>query len=497
MSLIRISNLTFAYEGSCDTVFDRASVQIDTDWRLGLIGRNGRGKTTLLRLLAGELPHEGQISASTAFTYFPFPIKEPQRALHAVLKELSPEAQEWEVLRELSLLEVEEAALERPFAALSGGEQVKALLAALFLRPGEYLLIDEPTNHLDLAARERISAYLRRKSGFLLVSHDRQFLDGCVDHILAIRQTGFEVQRGNFSSWQTNKQRQDAWELAENEKLKKEIRRLDAAAKRTADWSDRTEKGKKGERNSGLRPDRGFVGHKAAKMMQRSKNIEDRRTAAIEEKSALLHDVETAESLKLFAEHYPYGRLVEAKGISISYGGKAVFEEVSFSITDGERVALLGRNGAGKSSLLRLILGEKVPYNGMLRLGSGLRLSYVAQDTSFLKGELRSFARESGIDETRFKTILRKLDFSREQLEKDMAQFSGGQKKKVLIARSLCQKAHLYLWDEPLNFIDVFSRQQIEKMIEGFAPTMLLVEHDRAFLDRVATKVVELKRPVC
>ena len=496
MSLIRITNLTFAYEGSYDTVFDRVSAQIDTDWRLGLIGPNGRGKTTLLRLLAGELPHGGQILANTAFTYFPFSVKAPQRTLRAVLEELSPGAQEWELLRELSLLEMEETALERPFAALSGGEQVKALLAALFLRQGEYLLIDEPTDHLDLAARERVSAYLRRKSGFLLVSHDRRFLDGCVDHILAIRKTGLEVQRGDFTSWQTNRQRQEAWELAENEKLKKEIRRLDMAAKRTANWSDRAEKAKKGERNSGLRPDRGFLGHKAAKMMQRSKSIENRRAAAVREKSTLLHDVETAESLRLAAEPYTYGRLVEARGLSVCYGGKTVFEEISFSVTDGERVALLGKNGAGKSSLLRLILGETVPHSGMLRLGSGLKLSYVAQDTSFLQGDLRSFVRQSGVEETRFKTILRKLGFSREQLEKDMAQFSAGQKKKVLIARSLCQRAHLYLWDEPLNFIDLFSREQIEELIEDFAPTMVLVEHDKAFLERVATKTVELKRPV-
>lgn len=171
---------------------------------------------------------------------------------------------------------MEEEALSQPFATLSHGEQTKLLLAALFCRDDPFLLIDEPTNHLDEHARAGIAAYLRSKSGFILVSHDRAFLDGCVDHILAINRTRIDLRQGNFSSWYENKQREDRQEIERNERLQADIRRLSAAARRTADWSEQAEKSKTGSRNSGLRPDRGYIGHKAAKMMKRSKAIEQR-----------------------------------------------------------------------------------------------------------------------------------------------------------------------------------------------------------------------------
>ena len=157
-------------------------------------------------------------------------------------------------------------------------------------------------------------------------------------------------------------------------------------------------------------------------------------------------------------------------------------------------MALAGKKGSGKSSLLKLIAGESICYTGSLRLGSGLKISYIPQDTSHLGGGLRECALKSQIDESLFKTILRKLDFSREQLERDIRDFSGGQKKKVLLAKSLCEEAHLYLWDEPLNFVDVLSRLQVEELISRFSPTMIFVEHDAAFCDTIATKHVLLVR---
>ena len=165
---------------------------------------------------------------------------------------------------------------------------------------------------------------------------------------------------------------------------------------------------------------------------------------------------------------------------------------MTFTLERGERAALRGPNGAGKSSLLKLILGEEIPHTGTLWLAGGCKVSYVPQDTSFLRGDLKTFAQESGIDESLFKAILRKLDFSRTQFEKDMADYSGGQKKKVLLARSLCQPAHLYLWDEPLNFVDLYSRMQLEDLLLRYRPTMLFVEHDRTFTDKVATRCIEL-----
>lgn len=178
--------------------------------------------------------------------------------------------------------------------------------------------------------------------------------------------------------------------------------------------------------------------------------------------------------------------------ISIDYGEKSVCKQVSFYIEKGDRIALSGRNGSGKSSIIKLICGEEIPYVGNFEKGSGLTISYVSQDTSFLRGSLTEYARRNDIDETLFKTILRKLDFSRVQFEKDTSDFSEGQKKKVLLAKSLCEKAHLLIWDEPLNFMDVISRKQMETLLLAYKPTILFVEHDRVFCENIATKIVNL-----
>ena len=393
-------------------------------------------------------------------------------------------AEEWELQRELSYLEVREDVLWRPFSTLSNGEQTKVLLAALFLNDGHFLLIDEPTNHLDMKARETVSAYLKRKKGFILVSHDRSFLDGCVDHILAINRSDIEVQSGNFSSWFTNFQRQQGFELARNAKLKKDIDALEKSAKRTSAWSARTEAAKYG--NGPV--DRGYIGHKSAKMMKRAKSTEVRRQRAVSEKAGLLKNLETAEELKIIPLSYFTDTLAAFSDVAPVFDGKKICRPVSFEIRQGDRIALDGRNGAGKSCLLKLLTGQPIGHCGTISVGSGLRLSYVPQDTSMLKGSLSELAENSRIDESLFKAVLRKMDFERTQFDKKMEDFSAGQKKKVLIAKSLCEQAHLYVWDEPLNYIDIYSRMQIENLIKEFAPTMIFVEHDIAFRNTVATK---------
>ena len=492
MLFITVSNLIFVYEGSYDNIFENVSFQIDTNWKLGFIGRNGRGKTTFLNLLLGKHRYSGVIRADTDFQYFPYPVRDQTQDTLDVLTALCPEAEEWELMRELSLLDVDAEVLYRPFETLSNGEQTKALLAALFLGSTRFLLIDEPTNHLDPDARQVVGNYLSGKRGFILVSHDRNLLDSCVDHILAINRTNIEIQQGNFSSWYQNKQRQDSFERAENAKLQKEIGRLHNAAQRSAAWSDQTERSKHGVASSGLKKDRGFWGHKAAKMMKRSKNIEARQQEALEEKSKLLRNVEQQESLKLSPLPYFKERLIDAKDLYLFYDEIPVCGPLTFSVLQGDRIALSGKNGSGKSSLLKLICGEEISHSGSLQLGSGLMISYVPQDASFLQGNLSDYAEQQNIDETLFKTILRKLGFERVQFEKDMTDYSSGQKKKVLLAGSLCQQAHLYVWDEPLNFIDLFSRMQIEDLILQFQPTLLFVEHDARFRETIATKTIQL-----
>ena len=325
------------------------------------------------------------------------------------------------------------------------------------------------------------------------MSHDRRFLDGCVDHILSLNRADIEVRSGNFSSWMENFQRQQEFELARDRRLKKDMDRLRQAAGQASVWSDRVEKSKFGVGSSGEKaPDRGFVGHKAAKMMKRSKALETRQLKAAEEKEGLLKNLETAKDIKLIPLCYHADVLAAFSGVAASYDGKEVCLPASFEVRRGERIAIEGRNGSGKSSLLKILMGESIEHTGTVRLGSGLVVSYVPQDTSHLRGSLSEFARENRVDESLLKALLRQMDFERVQFEKDMAEFSGGQKKKVLLAKSLCDRAHLYVWDEPLNFIDIYSRMQLEGLIGKFLPTMVFVEHDGAFRDAVATKTVRL-----
>ncbi|MCI9413939.1 MAG: ABC-F type ribosomal protection protein [Clostridiales bacterium] len=493
MSLIQVSHLTFQYDGGSERIFDDVSFQLDTDWKLGFTGRNGRGKTTFFKLLMGEYEYRGTLSASVKFAYFPYEVTDREdTALQVAETAAGGRAEPWEVLRELTLLQVPDEALYRPFSTLSQGEQTKVLLAALFLGENRFLLIDEPTNHLDAEARRVVSAYLHRKKGFILISHDRVFLDSCIDHILSINRANIEIQKGNFSTWKENRDRQDQFELAQDEKLRGQIGRLTEAARRTEGWSDKTEQGKFATRNAGLRPDRGYIGHKAAKMMKRSKSIEARREKAVEEKSVLLQNRETVERLFLRPLVYHSGRLAEAENLTLAYGERTVCGPLRFTIEQGDRIALIGKNGSGKSSLLKLIAGEPIAHRGALRLGSGLLLSTVPQDASGLSGSLKAYAAEHRLDETLFLSLLRKLDFSRQQFTCDMEDFSAGQKKKVLLARSLCEPAHLYLWDEPLNYVDVLSRLQIEELLKSSGPTLLFVEHDAAFVEAVATKKMVL-----
>ena len=495
MAQIKVSDLTFAYPGSYDNIFEHTSFQFDSDWKLGFIGRNGRGKTTFLKLLMGEYPFQGRVDAPMAFDYFPFAVPHPGSLAGEVCEEIDPDVPSWRLAREMAALGLGEDVLWRPFDTLSKGEQTKLQLCLLFARENRFLLIDEPTNHLDIRGRELVSRYLNMKKGFLLVSHDRTFLDGCVDHILSLNRAEIEVQRGTFSSWWENRQRQDAFELAENERLKKDIRRLQAAAREKAQWSDTAERRKTGIDRTKVDNVKGWAplqGAKSKKQMARAKAIEKRRDAAIEEKQGLLKNLEEVEALKLIQPPFYTDRLVELRALSVDYGAGALFAPLSHTLRTGDRVALIGPNGSGKSSVIKLICGGEIPHTGLCETASRLAISYVPQDTGFLRGDLKDLAREKGIDESLFKAILRKLDFSRVQFEKDMADYSAGQKKKVLLAASLCEKAHLHIWDEPMNYIDVYSRMQLEELILQSRPTLLFVEHDRAFCDRVATAKIEL-----
>ncbi len=552
MSQILVRDLTFSYDTAYDNIFEHVSFLIDTDWRLGFIGRNGKGKTTLLKLLLGKYEYQGSITATVNFDYFPFEVVNTEKSTLQIMKDIIAPYSVWEtemeqcikqqekmvelkgifelqetkianteianteialqevmerygqlldlfqahdgyqieelIEKELAKLKVDPSVLERSFSTLSFGERTKIMLVALFLKKNNFLLIDEPTNHLDRQGRETLAEYLQSKKGFILVSHDRAFLDACIDHVISINRADIEIVKGNYSSWRENRDMQDQYELDKNEQLKKDISILSEAAKRMAGWSDQIEASKIGAHVG----DRGFVGHKSAKMMKRAKAVERRKIDAIEEKKGLLKNLEQSVPLKLNILPFPQKRLIEAEDLSLYYGEREIAANINFLLEGGDRIAIEGKNGSGKTTLFKLLLGEDVNYKGRYHVAQGLKVSYVSQDTTGLLGNLKEYALNQGIDETIFKTVLRQLDFDRNQFEKDISEFSAGQKKKVLLAKSLSEPAHIFLWDEPLNYIDVFSRLQIEELILKYQATMIFIEHDKLFQEKIATKVVRL-----
>lgn len=508
MAQINVNNLTFSYEGSFDNIFDQVSFSLDTDWKLGFIGRNGKGKTTFLNLLLGKYPYTGTITASTAFDYFPYVITRKQMLLPATAfaKELKTACEQWRILRELDQLCGDAEILYRPFGTLSPGERTKILLAVLFSGENDFLLIDEPTNHLDQSSRENVKKYLSSKKGFILVSHDRDLLDACVDHVLVLNRQTIEVQNGNFSSWWENKRRKDQFALAENEKHRREIGKLKAAADRASRWAAKNEGTKIGydpikdhDRGSGTRP---YIGTKTKKMQSRVRQMKNRINQEIQEKEGLLIDLEQPVDLKLAPLLHHKKTLVSLRDYGITYTGtdQPVLTGLTFTISQGERVALHGENGCGKSTLIKMLLQKSgftdlrlsVIENGSCETASGLILSYVDQDTSRLAGSLSDFCLERRLAISLLGSILRQLGLEQAQLSKNVEEYSEGQKKKLLIAASLLTPAHLYVWDEPLNYIDVFSRMQIEKLLLEYQPTMLFVEHDARFRETIATKVITL-----
>ena len=523
MAVIQVQNLSFTYEGSPEPVFSDLSFHMDSSWRLGLVGRNGRGKTTLLRLMAGQLQGQGQVISALPFDLFPFDVEADRPARKALIdarqpytaweKEMadclalaSPEAiarygdieqryaaSQGYIIRDLlakeaALLGFDQEDLGRPFSSFSPGEQTRLKLAALFLLPGHFLLIDEPTNHLDSEGRQLISDYLRKKSGFLAVSHDRDLLDSVCDHILALEKQGARLVTGNYSTYRENKRLQDQHEREQQAALMADIRRLQGSAREKSAWSDKIEATKIGHGPC----DRGFIGAQAAKMMRKAKAIETRIQRQITEKEQLLKNLEYTSPLKLQPVSHPAPYVLRLQQLSFSYGSTPLLTGITLTLKPGERLALTGPNGCGKSTLFKLILGELQPTAGSLTIPRGLTLSHLPQTAAGLAGTPRELAQGRGLDLSLFFTLLRKFDLPQAHFDRDVTTFSLGQRKKTLLSLSLAQPAQLYLWDEPLNDIDPESREQIEDMLLETQATMVVIEHERTFINRVATRELRL-----
>ena len=198
MAQISVNDLTFSYEGSFDNVLENVNFSIDTNWKLGFIGRNGKGKTTLLNLLMGKYEYTGSITGSTKFDYFPYDVSDDDlsKTAEELISKWKPHVEMWQVLIQMDQIGMDPEVMYRPFGTLSHGERTRVMLAVLFADENEFLLVDEPTNHLDMEARNSVKKYLGKKKGFILVSHDRDLLDAVIDHVLVFNRQSIEVQAG-------------------------------------------------------------------------------------------------------------------------------------------------------------------------------------------------------------------------------------------------------------------------------------------------------------
>jgi lincosamide and streptogramin A transport system ATP-binding/permease protein len=518
MPTICLEALRFHYESPFAPVFRDVELRIDTSWRAGLVGRNGRGKTTLLDLVAGRLqPQQGRIvlpteplSFTPASPGLALPTREVvrnavapfsrwEREMDAWLEEGTPAALErygelaleYERLggyvvdhridEEWAAMGLDPGLLLRPHASLSGGEQTRASIAGLFIREGGYPLIDEPTNHLDLHGREQLADYLGRKPGFLLVSHDRALLDRCCDHMVAIERDRLRVHTGGYTTLREQQRLEEEHETRERERLSREVRTLKQAARERRDWSGAREKTKRGA------ADKGYVGHRAAKMMKRALHVEGRAQARLEERQALVRIPEKKRELKLATRAGP-STLLAAEGLSVEAGGRVLIDHLDLRIERGERIAIEGPNGSGKTLLLQTLCGERAPGAGRVTRTAGVRLCRAHQRPHWQTGRLADHLRGAGVDETRFRNVLGVLGMEGEAFDRPLETFSEGERKKADLCLSFLAPADLWVWDEPLNYLDIESREQIEAVLLRDAPTLIFVEHDAWFCERVATR---------
>ncbi len=524
MSAITITTLDFSYTSYFHPVFKNVTATIDTDWKLGLIGRNGRGKTTLLKLIHGSLvPDKGRIDKTVHTEIFPYDyhcaykntldvIKEniggfktlevqmtdllsktdeasalAYAHLHETYDALGGYQVETDILKEMALMGLEASLLDRDFETLSGGEQTKLLILALFLKPNHFILMDEPTNHLDIDGKKILATYLSKKKGFIVITHDRAFLDTTVDHIIAINKANIAIEKGTYSSWQRNKSMHEAFEQRTKANLEKKVDQLETTAEYKRKWSGTIE----GSKNPYKTHNRG-TGARSAKLMKGAKMLEKRIEKNLNAQRKLLMNYESVEAIEIDQMDSEVEKMLTLDGIRFGYGGKTLFRNFHMGINKGDAIWIRGQNGSGKTSLLKIITGEITSFEGTRIFSEGISITESRQLPIWQSGFLKDHLMMTDLNQDRFMDLVQRFDLSETLFERPIETFSSGEQKKVDLARALSMDNHLLVLDEPLNYMDIQFREQLEKAIKDYTPTIVFVEHDAWFGESVANKVIDL-----
>ena len=513
---IRVTGLVKSFDLE-KKILNGLSFQVDSGERVGLLGKNGAGKTTLFRMLTGELePDEGEIQLGAGrrvglisqIPVYPagYTVEDVLRSAFARMYRMKDEmdalalrmeqgASDETTLRrygELNArfeglggwdtdtavnkvaggLSIPQDMRQREFDCLSGGEKTRVNLGRLILEDTDILLLDEPTNHLDLQATEWLEEYLRKFRGTVVtISHDRYFLDRTVTRIIEIQDGKAEFYSGNYSFYAIEKERRYQERMKQYLKEQAKIQQLEKAAEQMHLWA--------------------FMGndalHKRAFSME--KRIERMRTT---EKPTKARKLEA----RFQSREFKGDEVLQIKGLTKSFGEKHLFSDVYLRCEGGERIALLGENGTGKTTLLNILTGSEKPDSGSVRLGPSVKAAYLPQVIHFDHPErsiLDTMLYELDITPQSARNRLAAYQFTGEDVFKKVSVLSGGELSRLRLCMLMDESINLLILDEPTNHLDIDSREWLEEAVEAFDGTLLFVSHDRYFINRFATRVWELE----
>ena len=508
---IAISGLVKEFEVG-KKILDGLTFQVDSGERVGLLGKNGCGKTTLLRILTGQLdwdegevvlPPDKRVGLISQIPVYPagYTVEDvldtafrPLREMEEEMEQLAARMERGEdpaLLRRYdqltaafeagggydtdtrknkvcSGLQIGPGMREQLFDRLSGGEKTRVNLGRLILEDTDILLLDEPTNHLDLKATEWLEEYLDKFKGTVLaVSHDRWFLDRVVDRVIEIQEGKAEFYSGNYSFYVVEKERRYQEKLKQYEKEQAKIQQLEKAAEQLRIWA--------------------YSGND--KIFKRAQSMEKR----IERMRTTDRPTRERKMEVRFGEREFRGdEVLTIKGLSKSFGQRALFSGVDLEVVGGERIALLGDNGTGKSTLIKILTGEEGPDEGKIRMGPTVKIGYLPQIIHFDHPErslLDTMLYELDCTAQTARNRLASFKFRGEDVFKPVSALSGGEQSRLRLCMLMDEKINLLILDEPTNHLDIQSREWIEEAVEEYEGNLLFVSHDRYFIDRFATRV--------
>lgn len=468
-------------------ILNDVHLQINSGDRIGIVGVNGAGKSTLLDIIAGRTPADAGViewfQKNDTIHYL------TQSRNESLLTPESGGVHLWAKRLGLSNDIMRDRTVRRKQA--SGGEKTRIALAQAFSSNADVLILDEPTNHLDTDGIAWLIKETRRYKGTVLtVSHDRYFLDNIVTHIADLNDGELRLYSGNYSFFVNQREQERQTQLREYEKRQKQQQRLEAQIEQVKHWAT---EGHRTAGKQGTPSERRQIGYKQFHRAK-AKKLDQRVKSQVKRLEKLqanpLEKPVSNESVKFAMSHATrHGRaFIEASGIAKKFGERVLFTESSFYLGRGDRVGLYGRNGCGKTTLLKIITGDESVSEGQLWRSPTLRIGYLSQDD--MQGsdrDLRALEKDLPADHrARFRTILANLGLNHQRIASK--QLSFGERVRLKLAWLTIQDFNLLILDEPTNHLDVASREELERALESYDGTLLIATHDVYFMNRLCTK---------